>query len=194
MPSIANGIAQQVPYRLRELGGIDQRTRIAAVDHQAQLVLPQVLGLLEKHFERGLQVQCVAVQDTYKDAGSGMIGTLPAAMPKADFLAHVKQAFGCGGIRFADAKLESVQKIAWCGGAGSFLIQNALNAGAHAFVTADITYHKFFEQEDQMLLLDIGHYESEQFTSQLILKFLSESFASFAVRFSEVITNPVKYL
>lgn len=125
--------------------------------------------------------------------GSGMIGELPEAMPKQAFLGHVQAAFNCGGIRYADAGLEQVKTVAWCGGAGSFLIQAALNAGAHALVTADITYHKYFENEGQMLLLDIGHYESEQFTSLLISNYLSKSFPNFAVRLSEVNSNPLKY-
>jgi putative NIF3 family GTP cyclohydrolase 1 type 2 len=122
-----------------------------------------------------------------------MIGQLPQPMSKHEFLAHVKAAFQCGGIRYADADLETVQKIAWCGGAGSFLIQQALRAGAQALVTADITYHKFFENENQMLLLDIGHFESEQFTSDLIAHHLSEKFPNFAVRLSQTYSNPVKY-
>jgi dinuclear metal center YbgI/SA1388 family protein len=154
-----------------------------------------VLAALQRHcIHHQAESHSVPTLEAHPEVGAGMIGSLPAPMPKADFLAMVKAAFGCGGIRYADAPHATVQRIAWCGGAGSFLIPAALKAGAHALVTADITYHKFFEQEDKMLLLDIGHYESEQFTSQLILKFLSESFATFAVRFSEVITNPVKYL
>ncbi len=125
--------------------------------------------------------------------GSGMIGLLPKPMSKQEFLAMVKERFGCGGIRYADAPQQIIQRVAWCGGAGSFLIGNAIGAKADAFVTGDITYHKFFDNEDKILLLDIGHHESEQFTSNLLHEQLSESFPTFAVRLSEIKTNPVKY-
>ncbi len=131
--------------------------------------------------------------DSDGEVGSGMIGMLPEPMRKADFLAMVKERFGCGGIRYADAPLDLIQRVAWCGGAGSFLTGNAISAGAHAFVTGDITYHKFFDNEDRLLLLDIGHHESEQFTSNLLHAHLSKTFTTFAVRLSEIKTNPVKY-
>lgn len=182
--------AGAVQLKSQESGG---STRLEAI--VPAYTKSAVLAALQRHStHHAAEWHSVPTLESHAEVGSGMIGSLPAPMAKADFLAMVKSAFGCGGIRYADAPHATVQRIAWCGGAGSFLIPAALKAGAHALVTADITYHKFFEQEDQMLLLDIGHYESEQFTSQLILKFLSESFASFAVRFSEVITNPVKYL
>jgi dinuclear metal center YbgI/SA1388 family protein len=131
--------------------------------------------------------------DSDVETGSGMIGKLPAPMTKSEFLAMVKEKFGCGGIRYADAGVETIERVAWCGGAGSFLISNAISAGADAFVTGDITYHKFFDNEGRILLLDIGHFESEQFTSNLLHSYLSETFPTFAVRLSRIVTNPVKY-
>ncbi|MDX2286515.1 MAG: Nif3-like dinuclear metal center hexameric protein [Bacteroidia bacterium] len=127
------------------------------------------------------------------ELGAGMTGMLPAALPQAEFLQRVKAAFGCGGIRYAAGGPAQIRRVAVCGGAGSFLIPDALRAGADAFVTADITYHKFFDAEGRCLLLDIGHYESEQFTSQLICEFLSKHFRNFAVHLSGVRTNPVHY-
>ena len=111
--------------------------------------------------------------------GSGMIGRLSAPMSKHEFLTHVKTTFGCGGIRYADSSSEQIETVAVCGGAGSFLTKTARKRGADAFVTADITYHKFFDNEQDLLLLDIGHYESEQFTSELILEFFSKKFPTF---------------
>lgn len=125
--------------------------------------------------------------------GSGMIGTLPQPMAKNDFLQLVKDQFECGGIRYADGPQDTIHKVALCGGAGSFLTRQALRQGADAFVTSDITYHKFFDQEEKMLLLDIGHYESEQFTSPLIYEYLSKKFPTFALYLSQVRTNPVQY-
>ena len=125
--------------------------------------------------------------------GSGMMGYLPQPMPKSDFLSLVKETFQCGGIRYADTHKNEIHKVAVCGGAGSFLTQSALQQGADAFVTADITYHKFFDHERELLLMDIGHHESEQFTSELIRDFLLEKFPNFVVRLSTVMTNPIKY-
>ncbi len=129
-----------------------------------------------------------------EEAGTGIIGELPQPLGKEEFLALVAGSFLCGGIRYADApSMEAVKTVAVCGGAGSFLTATALAAGVDAFVTADITYHKFFDNESRMLLLDIGHFESEQFTPQLIAEFLLKKFPRFAVRLSRVVTNPVRY-
>jgi dinuclear metal center YbgI/SA1388 family protein len=125
--------------------------------------------------------------------GSGMMGNLAQALSVTDFLAHVKQTFNCGGIRYSGNIEKKIQHVAVCGGAGSFLISQAIRKGADVLVTADITYHKFFDAENLILLLDIGHYESEQFTSELIYKYLSEKFPTFALHLSKVCTNPVKY-
>lgn len=125
--------------------------------------------------------------------GSGMIGEFPEALDRDSFFQKVKEAFKCGGIRYADADLESIKKVAVCGGAGSFLVEEAKRKGADAFVTGDVTYHKYFDGDGKLLYLDIGHYESEQFTSELIVEYLSKFFPNFAVHLSELRTNPVKY-
>ncbi len=125
--------------------------------------------------------------------GSGMIGMLAQALPKQQFLQHVKEAFVAGGIRYADSHHTHIHKVAVCGGAGSFLTQDALQQGADALVTADITYHKFFDNEEKLLLLDIGHFESEQFTSELIHDFLIKKFPNFAVLLAQTVSNPIKY-
>lgn len=125
--------------------------------------------------------------------GSGMIGVLPEKIDKQDFLEKVKSAFLCGGIRYADFSGKTIHKVAVCGGAGSFLTKAAIEQEADALVTADITYHKFFDNENRLLLMDIGHYESEQFTSELIYEFLSKKFTKFAIHLSKIRTNPIKY-
>jgi dinuclear metal center YbgI/SA1388 family protein len=127
------------------------------------------------------------------ESGSGMIGSLPSPLPAAEFLARVKQAFRCQSIRYAEGPQSRVSRVAVCGGAGSFLIGDALRADADAFVTADISYHKFFEAESRMYLLDIGHHESEQFTSDEIVRHLREKFPTFALHLSQTNTNPLRY-
>ena len=147
-----------------------------------KLGLDSTSFLLPKNIEKEKQL-----------TGSGMIGYLPSAMQKTDFLDLLTSVFQANGIRYADTHKTSIQKVAVCGGSGSFLIREALMKKADAFVTADITYHKFFDNEGEMLLVDIGHYESEQFTSQLLHKWISEKFSNFAVHLSKINTNPVHY-
>ncbi len=137
--------------------------------------------------------QVVPTKGTSLEIGSGMIGQLSEALSKGAFLRLVKERFRCKGIRYADFPGEMIRKVAWCGGAGSFLTKAAIRAGADAFITGDITYHKYFDNENAILLMDIGHYESERHTSQLIRDFISEKFPNFAVRLSKIETNPVKY-
>ncbi len=161
-------------------------TNLDNVRHGVNQRMAEALGLQE------LRILSPRREDP--GVGSGMIGRLPAPMSQEAFLARVKAAFDCGGIRYAEpARNQAIEQVAICGGAGSLLTKAALQAGAEAFVTADITYHKFFENEARILLLDIGHYESEQFTTQLIAGFLSEKFSTFAVHLSKVKTNPVRY-
>lgn len=162
-------------------------TNLDNVRHGVNLRMAETLGLENPQI-------LSPKQPDKPDIGSGMIGELPEAMNPEAFMAHVAQRFHCGGIRYAGPDQgHRIQRVAICGGAGSFLIHTAMAAGADAFVTGDITYHKYFDQEDKMLLMDIGHYESEQFTSQLIRSYLSEKFSTFAVHLSEINTNPVRY-
>jgi putative NIF3 family GTP cyclohydrolase 1 type 2 len=96
-------------------------------------------------------------------------------------------------LRYSDAKQSEVRRVALCGGAGSFLLKDALQAEADALVTSDISYHKFFDGEGRMMLIDIGHYESEQFTGELIIGYLRSKFSDLSLRLSGIVTNPVNY-
>ena len=87
----------------------------------------------------------------------------------------------------------TIKKIAICGGSGNFLLPNAITAGAQVYITGDIKYHEFFDADNQLLLADIGHYESEQFTIELLADLLQEKFPNFAVLKTEMNTNPVNY-
>ena len=129
-----------------------------------------------------------------QDVGSGMIGTLPEPMALTDFLRRVKDRFHCGVVRYTRAEDRPVKRVAFCGGSGSFLIKQAMRAGADVFMTSDVKYHQFFEPEGCMVIADIGHYENEQFTKSLLADKLREKFNSFAIHLSEVNTNPVNYL
>jgi len=131
--------------------------------------------------------------NTNSRAGAGMIGEFNSAMSEQEFLELLKKKLGTGFIRHSKLLNRPVQKVAFCGGSGSFLIQQAMRSGADAFITGDIKYHQFFEAEDKILILDAGHYESEQFTKDLIMQILKKKFPNFALRISKINTNAVKY-
>lgn len=125
--------------------------------------------------------------------GAGVIGRLAMPLAPTAFLAQVKAAFGAPALRYAEARYGLIEWVALCGGSGSFLIGAARAARAQALVTADVTYHKFFDAEGELLLVDVGHYESERFTPELLAAYLTQKFPTFASRISGVETNPVRH-
>jgi putative NIF3 family GTP cyclohydrolase 1 type 2 len=102
--------------------------------------------------------------------------------------------FNSGCVRYTALKSKKISKVAVCGGSGSFLLKDAISAGADAFISADFKYHQFFDADGKILVADIGHYESEQFTKELFYELLMKKFPKFAFRLSEVNTNPINYL
>lgn len=133
------------------------------------------------------------LKNSHAETGAGMIGRLGADMSKAEFLRHVKSRMQADTIKYTATSKDTIRTVAICGGSGSFLIGDALRAGADAYVTGDIKYHEFFDGENQLMICDIGHYESEQFTINLIGDLLLEKIPNFAVIFTKVVTNPVNY-
>ena len=128
-----------------------------------------------------------------REIGSGAVGYLPKAMSENDILLKIKDIFGLSTIRHTPLLGKPIQKIAVCGGAGSFLTKDAIRAGADLFITADVKYHEFFDADGRLVLADIGHFESEQFTIDLLFDLLIEKFPNFAVLKSDVKTNPIQY-
>ena len=128
------------------------------------------------------------------DCGLGMIGTLPVSLSETEFLQLIKSTFKCERIRFSALRGKNIQRVALCGGSGSEFLENALDSGADAYLTGEAKYHEFFNHASEILLVDAGHYETEQFTKDIFFEILSENFSTFAVRISVVETNPVHYL
>jgi len=126
--------------------------------------------------------------------GAGLVGDLAAPMSEMAFLQHLKEQMQVGCVKYTGLRGENVQTVALCGGAGGFLLPQAKAAGAQFFVTADYKYHEFFDAEAQIIIADIGHYESEQFTIDLLAEIIREKFGNFAVHLTAVNTNPVNYL
>jgi dinuclear metal center YbgI/SA1388 family protein len=128
-----------------------------------------------------------------QEVGAGMIGELPHAMTEDEFLAHLKSSMNLTLIKHTQLMQKPILKVAVCGGAGIFLLNDAKKARADVFVTSDIKYHEFFDAEGQLILCDIGHYESEIFTKDLIAEFLSQNFPNIALYLTKVVTNPTSY-
>lgn len=140
-------------------------------------------------------VRFLAPQDgSGQEGGSGLIGTLPDWETETDFLRRVKKTFEAGGVRHSRMTGRQIRTVALCGGAGSFLIADAVAAGADVFLTGEIRYHEYFGHEREILLAEIGHYESEQYTRQLLADILHEQCPSLKVEITKINTNPIKYL
>ncbi len=133
------------------------------------------------------------LENINQDVGAGMIGLLPAPLPAAEFLNHLKVSMQLTTIRHTNLGNKAISRVAVCGGAGSFLMKEALRRQADIFITADVKYHEFFVPADKIILADIGHYESEIFTKEIFYDNIRKKFTNFAVLKSTVNTNPVRY-
>ncbi|MGB5982139.1 MAG: Nif3-like dinuclear metal center hexameric protein [Nonlabens sp.] len=136
--------------------------------------------------------EITTLDNVYQNIGLGVVGELEEPLEKEAFLSKLKSAFGCGLVRTSLSRKREIKKVALLGGSGAFAINNAIAAGADAYVTADLKYHDFF-QGTETLLCDVGHYESEQFTKTLLYEYLSDKFSSFAILCAQAQTNPVNY-
>ena len=128
------------------------------------------------------------------NVGSGIFGELAELVESKIFLKNLKDILKTDCIRYTLLVKSHVKKVAVCGGSGSFLINKAKALNADIYISADFKYHDFFDAGDNMIIADVGHYESEQFTKDLICDFLTKNFTKFAVRLSKVNTNPIKYI
>ena len=151
-----------------------------------------VKAMKDAHPYEEVAYDMIALDNTHAHIGSGLTGYLPEAMTEADLLARVKEGFGLKMLKHTRLRGKPVKKVALCGGAGSFLTKTAIAAGADFYISADFKYHEYFDANDRIVIADIGHYESEQFTIGLLSEFLQEKFPTFAVLKTGVDTNPVK--
>jgi dinuclear metal center YbgI/SA1388 family protein len=151
-------------------------------------------ALQENHPYEEIAYEIVTTENVHQDIGMGMIGELPSEMEGKEFLLYLKNTMKTNCVRHSAFINKKIKKVAVLGGSGSFAISNAKKAGADAYVSADFKYHEFFTAENSILLADIGHYESEQFTKNLLVDYLTKKFSSFAVILSEKNTNPIYYI
>lgn len=152
-----------------------------------------IQALFAAHPYEEVAYEISKLENKNQHIGIGMIGELDQAVPEGDFLKTLKETFNLSVIRHSKLLNKKVRKIAVLGGSGSFGISAAKRAGADVYVTGDLKYHDFFSAENQLILADIGHYETEQFTKELLHAYLREKFRNFAIVLSEENTNPIQY-
>jgi dinuclear metal center YbgI/SA1388 family protein len=152
-----------------------------------------ITTLINTHPYEEVAYDIYPLDNVHPRVGSGMIGSLDKPVKEKDFLTHLKTSMKAPVIRHTALLGKKVEKVAICGGSGSFLLPDAIKAGADMLVTADFKYHQFFDADNKIVIADIGHYESEQFTPQIVYSILKEKFHTFALQISKSNTNPVNY-
>ncbi|ARV07798.1 Nif3-like dinuclear metal center hexameric protein [Polaribacter sp. SA4-10] len=171
----------------------EKETRISIV-FESKNEAKILKSLHDNHPYEEVAYEIITTENIHQNIGMGMIGELPTAMEEKEFLLFLKQTMNTECVRYSELIHNKIKKVAVLGGSGSFAISNAIRAGADAYVSADFKYHEFFKAENSILLADIGHYESEQFTKNLLVDYLTKKFTNFAVILSEKSTNPIYYI
>jgi len=197
--NIGAGTVQDISQRSYASVGMGTKSGQNEAEVKLEVLFPsaqqgQLVQVLQQNSTNGmLPFELSAVENASEQIGSGMIGELPAAVEETDFLNHLKHTMQAGCIRHTPLLGKTVRRVAVCGGAGGFLLPKAIGQDADFFVTADYKYHEFFDADSKIVIADIGHFESEQFTIELLHEILSEKFNTFAIYSTEVHTNPVRY-
>jgi dinuclear metal center YbgI/SA1388 family protein len=153
-----------------------------------------ILGALKQtHPYEEVAYDIYQLENNYQNIGSGMCGELENALPEIDFLNLLKTTFNVKTLKHTSLLNKPVKKVALCGGSGSFLLKTAINSKSDVYISSDFKYHEFFDAENKILVADIGHYETEQFTPEIFYEIISNKFPTFASYLTETNTNPVNY-
>jgi len=150
--------------------------------------------LFSTHPYEEVSYDIVPLDNLNQEIGMGIIGELTEEKDELEFLNFLKEKMNAKGIRHSKLTGKPIKKVAVLGGSGSFAIKNAINEGADIYVTSDIKYHEFYQAENKLIIADIGHFESEQFTKNLLVDILTKKFLNFAIILSQKNTNPIYYL
>jgi dinuclear metal center YbgI/SA1388 family protein len=169
----------------------EYRVEYLVLSHHKEAV---AAAMISAHPYEEVAHEWYPIQNVNEEFGAGMIGTLEYEIPVEEFLHLIKTKFNCGCIKYTKPHKPYIKKVAICGGSGSFLMNDALRQQADIFISSDFKYHDFFDAEGKLIVADIGHFESEQFTSELIAEKLKEKFSTFAIQLTEINTNPINYL
>ncbi|MCL7988397.1 Nif3-like dinuclear metal center hexameric protein [Sphingobacterium sp. lm-10] len=169
-----------------------EETKIEVI-YPAHVERQVLVAMFSAHPYEEVAYDIITLENAIPQVGSGAIGNLPEAMPAKEFLSFLKESLQLSVIRHTELLDRPISRVAVCGGAGGFLLQDAKRSGADIFITSDYKYHEFFDAEHKIVIADVGHYESEQFTQELLLELIQKKFANFAVLLTETETNPIKY-
>ena len=165
-----------------------------------EVILPDYLkyqvldALLKTHPYEEPAYDFIPLQNIWNQVGSGIVGELEDAEDELSFLNRVKIIFNHPTIRYTNLLGKEIKRVALCGGSGSSLLSDAISAQADVYITADFKYHEFFDAQNQILIADIGHFESEQFTKDIFFEIITKKMPTFAVQISDSKTNPINYL
>ena len=168
-------------------------------ENRVEVIFPtclknQVLAaMFRSHIYEEVAHDIILLENQNSEVGAGIIGELANEMSESDFMAYLKQNMGVTVIRHTNLLGKPIRKVAVCGGAGGFLLGDAILQSADIFITADYKYHEFFDADNRIIIADIGHYESEQFTKELLKDYICKKITNFAVNLSETPTNPINY-
>ena len=179
------------------VGQVNQLERVQEV--RAEVIFPRPLiqsilkALRQAHPYEEVAYYLSSLENENQEVGAGMIGELEEEMEPIEFLRRLKKVMNTASIRHT-SPVRKIRKVAVCGGAGSFLLRPSIEQNADVLVTADFKYHEFFDADQKIMVADVGHYESEQFTKDLLVEVLKEKFTTFAIIFSKTATNPLSYL
>lgn len=182
------------PY-VGEIGKIHKESEI-----RFETIFPKYLksdviaALLQAHPYEEVAYDIYSLVNNLSSAGAGMIGELEDEIEELEFLNSIKNIFNTSVVRYTKLLNRKIEKVAVCGGSGSFLLNDAIRNKADIFISSDFKYHQFFDAEDKLIIADIGHYESEQYTKEIIYNLLIKKIATFAVHLSKINTNPINYL
>ena len=172
----------------------------AEAETRIEVILPEFLkfkvleALLKTHPYEEPAYDFVSLENDWNQVGAGVIGDLNIEENEMDFLNRIKSIFDISSIRYTDLLGKKIKKVALCGGSGSSFLPDAISAGADVYISGDFKYHEFFEAENRILIADIGHFESEQFTKDIFFEIITKKMPTFAVQISDSKTNPINYL
>ncbi len=161
--------------------------------YPANLESKLLMALFLAHPYEEVAYDLYTITNQHQQVGAGMIGELELPTDELSYLQHIKVKLKASVIRHTELLNKPVKKVAVCGGAGGFLLKQAIAAGADIFITADYKYHEFFDAEHKIIIADVGHFETEQFTQQLLFDVLQKRFSGLSLQLTGVNTNPVKY-
>jgi dinuclear metal center YbgI/SA1388 family protein len=176
----------------KEKLSLEKETRIELI-FEAINETKIITALKQNHPYEEVAYDIYLLENEYQNVGSGMVGYLKNPMPEKEFLELLKQVFKLKSIKHTCFLNKPIQKIALCGGSGKFLLKNAISSKSDVYISSDFKYHEFFDAENKILVADIGHYESEQFTPEIFYEIISKKFPNFASYLTETNTNPVNY-